>query len=76
MSMTAGTVNTSFCFYTGKTNIAYLGAKPLDYLAHVTLHKMRRGIWGAVAKWVRALDWQPDRPRFESRCGNLLASEL
>ena len=31
---------------------------------------------GAVAEWVRALDWRPGSPGFESRCGNLLASDL
>ena len=32
--------------------------------------------WGAVAEWVRALDWRPDGPGFESHCGKLFASEL
>ena len=31
---------------------------------------------GAVAEWVRALDWRPDGPGFESHCGKLFASEL
>ena len=38
-------------------------------LAHVTLHKCVRDIWGAVAEWVRSLDWRPGSPGFESRCG-------
>ena len=29
-----------------------------------------------MAEWVRALDWRPGGPGFESRCGNLFASEL
>ena len=29
---------------------------------------------GAVAEWVRALDWRPDGPGFESHCGKLFAS--
>ena len=31
---------------------------------------------GAVAEWVRAFDWRPDCPGFESHCGKLFASEL
>ena len=31
---------------------------------------------GAVAEWVRALDWRPDGPGFESHCAKLFASEL
>ena len=31
---------------------------------------------GAVAEWVRALDWPPDGPGFESHCGKLFTSEL
>ena len=33
-------------------------------------------VGGAVAEWVRALDWRPDGPGFESHCGKLFASEL
>ena len=47
----------------------------------IVVHKMwtvwfriRRG--GAVAEWVRTLDWRPDGPGFESHCGKLFASEL
>ena len=29
-----------------------------------------------MAEWVRALDWRPDCPGFESHCGQLFASEL
>ena len=31
---------------------------------------------GAVAEWVRALDWRPDGQWFESHIGKLFASEL
>ena len=31
---------------------------------------------GAVAEWVRALDWRPDDPGFEFRCGNLYSIQF
>ena len=32
-------------------------------------------LWGTVAEWVRAWDWRPGGPGFESHCGNF-APEL